>query len=226
MALAVIFLSINCLNAQKFGGGLSLGLANTDINGAENRHPHNAFHKLGYSVGGLLNIKLNPKWDFQFELNYTQKGSSLPQDINHVEYYKISLTYVEIPLLFKRRIVFNLPKKRWDKLELEAGFSIGKLINHTVKGYSNYVIPTSKDPFNLYEPAILLGASYRLIRNFYFCFRYSNAIIPVVKHNTLVTTSRPLGFNRGNNMVFLFSFKYIFRSGKESRNARPDATID
>ncbi len=206
------------LNAQVFRGGLSLGMVSTDIDGAENRHPHNVFIKLGYSAGGLINIKMNEKWRFQFELNYTQKGSFLPQDPNHVTYYKISLAYVEMPLLFKRRLDFNLPNKRWDKLELEAGLSIGKLINQVVTGYSNYVMPAGKNPFNRYEPSILFGTDYRLMKNFYFCFRYSNGLIPVVKRSTPAATSRPLGYNRGNNMVFLFSFKFIFDSEKRDSN--------
>lgn len=224
--LLVIMLSHGRLQAQRFSGGLSLGLVATDISGAENRHPHNVFIKMGYSAGGLINVKMNDKWRFQFELNYTLKGSYLPQDSHYTTYYKIALSYVEMPLLFKRKVILSLPKKGWDRLELEAGFSIGKLLNYAVTGYSNYVIPAGKDPFNSYEPAILLGADYRLTKHFYFCFRYSNGFIPVVKHGTQVSTLRRLTYNRGNNMVLLFSIKFIFNAGKDGRNSKPDMTVE
>ena len=202
--------------SQRFFGGLSAGLVVSDIDGADTRDPDNDFHKVGFTVGGLMNTQLTKKTVFQFEINYTQKGSLQPPDSLNNGYFKIALGYIEIPLLIKRQIYFNWKQKRVNKVDIEAGLSYGRMVHNTVIGGTNYVIPSAINYFNTNDISVLVGADYNFTKNVYFCFRYSNSLIPAIKKNAANTGIQSVNtINKGNNMVFQFSFKFVFGEKKQ-----------
>jgi hypothetical protein len=196
--------------AQQFRAGFSGGLVATDIDGADSRDGDNDFHKLGFTLGGIVNTPINKKNTFQFEINFIQKGSMQPPDSNNMGYYKIALSYIEVPVLIKRRIYFTIRKKPVSKFDLEYGFSAGKLLQHSATGNNNYSLTSSKNAFNPFDISLLAGADYNISKNVYFCFRYSNSVIPAIKRNTPNLNFITYTFNKGNNMVFQFSFKFVF----------------
>lgn len=218
--LSLLVFLFNSALAQKFNAGFSLGLCATDISGAGTRDGDSDFHKIGFTAGGLINTPINKKNVFQFEINFIQKGSSQPPDSNNNGYYKIALAYVEVPLLVKRHVTFTLKKKPVNKVDLEAGASIGRMISRTVVGNTNYNIATPDKLFNRTDISILLGADYNFTKNVYFCFRYSNSIIPAIKRNTPNLNFITYTFNRGNNMVFQFSFKFVFGGVKDETSTK------
>ncbi len=208
----LFLLVVNLMQAQRFRVGFTGGLCVTDIDGADTRDSDNDFHKPGFTVGGILNMPLNEKRSFQFEINYIQKGSTMPPDSLNNGYYKIALDYVEMPFLIKQRVKFNLRKKPVTQLDLEGGVSVGRMIRHNVTGSTNYGIISSDNLFNKTDLSLLFGADYNFSKNFYFCVRYSNSVIPSIKRNAPNLNFITYTFNRGNNMVWQFSFKFLFSS--------------
>ncbi len=201
--------------SQRFFGGFTAGLVVSDIDGADTRDPDNDFHKVGFTAGALMNTQLTKKSVFQFELNYIQKGSLQPPDSLNNGYFKIALGYVEIPLIIKRQIYFNWKQKRVNKIDIEAGLSYGRMVHNTVISGTNYTIPSAINYFNTNDISVLIGADYNFTKNVYFCFRYSNSLIPAIKKNSANTGTQSINtINRGNNLVFQFSFKFVFGAKK------------
>ncbi|MGZ4100138.1 MAG: porin family protein, partial [Bacteroidia bacterium] len=134
--LLFIVLFGNSGYAQRFRAGFTAGLVASDIDGADTRDNDNDFHKVGFTAGGLVNSKVGNKSTFQLELNFIQKGSTQPPDSNNNGYYKIAFSYIEIPVLIKRKIYFTIRKKPVNKIDLETGLSIGRMITRTIIGSS------------------------------------------------------------------------------------------
>lgn len=208
--------------SQKFFGGFTAGLVASDINGADTRDPDNDFHKVGFTVGGLMNTQLTKKSILQFEINYIQKGSLQPPDSLNNGYFKIALGYVEIPLIIKRQIYFNWKQKRVNKVDIEAGVSYGRMVSNNVVGGTNYTLSSAANYFNTNDISVLIGADYNFTKNIYFCFRYSNSLIPAIKKNSANTGIQSVNtINKGNNMVLQFSFKFVFGGKKQETTNAP-----
>jgi hypothetical protein len=211
--LVLILVQTVCFG-QRFKGGFTIGLDATDVNGADTRDTDNDFSKLGFTAGGIISTSLSPKTVFQVEFNYIQKGHLDKPDSMNNGYSKIALQYVEIPFLIKHRVNFTIRKKQVSRLDLEAGASIGRLVNYSIIGASNYKIYSGPELFNFYDASILVGADYNLSRNVCFSLRYSNSVIPVIKKNAANVKLLTNTFNKGNNMVFQFAFKFLFGGPK------------
>jgi hypothetical protein len=209
--------------SQTFNAGLSAGLTVSEINGANTDQNRRGFHKLGVTAGGVANFRIAKKTLFQFEINFTQKGSMQPPDSLNNGYYKIALGYVEIPVLLRQQIFFNWKGKKINKVDLEFGASYGKMIQRTVIGNTNYQLNNTEKYYNSDDISLLAGIDYNFTNNICFNFRYSNSLIPAVKRSTLVNGLISQTFNRGNNMVFQFGFKFLFTAMKKA--STPNETV-
>lgn len=205
-----------CGHAQTFNAGIGAGLTVSEINGANTDPNRRGFHKLGVTAGGVANFRIARKTLFQFEINYIQKGSMQPPDSLNNGYYKINLGYIEIPLLLRQQIFFNWKGKKVNKADLEFGASYGKMFHRTVIGNTNYQLNNTDPYYNTNDISLLAGIDYNFTNNICFNFRYSNSLIPAVKRSTLVNGLVSQTFNRGNNMVFQFGFKFLFTTKKKS----------
>jgi hypothetical protein len=215
------------MHAQRFRAGISGGVNITDIDGADTRDNDNDFNKLGLSFGGIVTTSLNAKWNGQMELNFTQKGSLQPPDSNNNGYYKIAFSYVEIPVLVKRKIRFTIRKKPVEKMDFETGLSYGRVVNASLVGNSNYNLPVSSKYINYNDVSVLAGVNYYFTRNVFLCFRYSNSLIPVIRRNAPTYFNYTYTLNRGNNLVFQFALKILFGSaGKVGEVQKPPPPED
>ncbi len=215
--IVVLFclLHTTTINAQsnppgRFHAGLSLGLIASDIDGADNVDNDNDFNKVGFTAGGIVNTQLNAKNIFQFEINYIQKGSMGLPDSNNNNYYKIALNYIEVPFLIRHRAHIPFLKKLQDNFDVEGGVSIGRLMSNNVKGTANTLLNNTDVLFNKTDVSIQAGLDYNFSKNIYLCFRYSHSVIPAIKRNQLHLNNVRYTFDKGNNMVFQFSLKFVF----------------
>jgi hypothetical protein len=198
----------NNLFAQKFTPGLIAGVVATDLIGIDPTDTD--FHKVGFMLGGLLTTRLSSRNSLQFEILYTRKGSLQPADSsNNYVLYDLSLDYIEIPLLYKHGIKFNIGKKTMDRFYLEAGPSFGRLLKTNINTNGNYYFVGN---FKKNEFAINLGAGAKLINNVYFNIRFSNSILAIVDHLNPNNGFFFATFNKGHNMLFSFTLKYLFDS--------------
>lgn len=223
MKLKVFFLALvsllftEVIKAQQFRAGFTAGLVATGINGMPTRDGRH-FHKLGFTAGGLVSSQISEKSVFQLELNYIQKGALQRPDSLNRGYYKIALAYVEIPIIVKRQIYFTVKKKPVNKVDLGIGVSVGRMVQSTVVDSSNTILSTNTNYFNTTDVSILGEVDYNISRRVIFCFRYSNSVIPAIKRTALNPQFITYTFNRGNNMVLNFSFKFVF-GGKKAETA-------
>jgi hypothetical protein len=192
--------------SQRFKPGIIFGGVASDLVGVD---PYdNDFHKAGITIGGLLSTKLSDKNSVQFEILYTQKGSLQPPDsLNNYRLYKLSLNYVEVPLMFKHNIEFTVRKKNIDRFYLEAGPSIGRLVK--INENNNGIISNDGD-FRKTEIALNLGIGCEVLNNLYFNIRFSNSITPVTNQPQQINSFFWYTFNKGHNTLFAFTFRYIF----------------
>jgi hypothetical protein len=227
--VCILILGVFCveMHAQRFRAGISGGVTISDINGADTRDNDNDFNKLGITLGGIVTTSLNTKWKGQMELNFTQKGSLQPPDSNNNGYYKIAFSYIEIPVLVKRKIRFSIRKKRVERMDFEFGFSYGRIIAASLVGNSNYNLPVSSKYINFNDVSLLAGLDYNFSQNFILCVRYSNSVIPVIRRNAPTNFNYTYTLNRGNNMVFQLSFKVLFgTAGKVGKVQEPPPPPD
>ncbi len=213
--LVVVILTVATNNtlAQRFTPGLIAGFVATDLAGVD---PYDEdFHKASFSGGGLISTKLSDDNSVQFEILYIQKGSLQPADsINNYTFYKLSLNYVEVPLMLKHNLHFNINKKPVDRFYFEIGPSFGRLvsfkqnINGTLFNEGNF----SKNEF-----ALNLGVGCTIVNNLYFNIRYTNSIFPVVDNSKQLNSFFWYTFNKGNNMVFAFTLRYIWGSSQATK---------
>jgi Outer membrane protein beta-barrel domain len=208
----LLLIAANNVSAQKFTPGIIAGALATDVVGIDPTDTD--FHKVGFTLGGLLNAKLSDKNSLQFEILYTRKGSLQPADSsNNYVLYNLSLDYIEVPVLYKRKIQFNIGKKTMDRFYLEIGPSFGRLLKTTINTNGNYYFAGN---FKKNEIAINLGAGAKLINNLYFNVRFSNSILSVVDHLNPDNGFFFATFNKGHNMVFSFTLRYLFDTTTKS----------
>lgn len=207
-AVGLLFM-MKAAEAQRFHAGLSAGAVITDIPGTDLRDGDVDFHKWGLAAGGLVNTAIGPNNDFQFEINYIQKGSMQPPDTLNNGYFKFSLAYIEVPLLFKHRLHFTANKKQQNTFGFELGMSVGRAVSFS-EIVNNYPQSFDKSMLNKTDISVLAGVNYFFSEHFYFGFRFSNSVVPALKRNSAPLFLYRYTFNNGNNVVMQLSFKYVF----------------
>ncbi len=191
---------------QRFRVGLTAGLLTSGIPGTGANS-----HKAGFTGGLLVNTSLKKSRILQMEINYIQKGASQFPDSANTNYFKYVFNYLEVPVLIRRRLHFTMFKKPTSSFELEAGASFGRLITYSYTGSTNYLQYLDPSTLNKTDISLLVGLNYIITPNLYLCLRYSNSVIPVLKHDGAITSSNLVyTFNAGNNVDFQITLKYVF----------------
>ncbi len=188
--------------AQRFQGGVFLGLSTTQVSGDQLA----GFNKTGFLAGGLVSTGLGKNFDLALEIMYIEKGSRRKPNHENDSSYLLKLTYFEVPLLLGYTY-----KKR---LKLEAGPSFGKLLSSS-ESDQNGEIPR-QIPFKDMEISINGGISYRLWKGLYVHTRIATSVIPIRPH----ASGETYYFNRGQyNTVLFFDVKYLLPLGGPQANA-------
>jgi hypothetical protein len=216
LILSFILLFIKA-QSQTFHGGFMLGPTMTDIAGADLTDNDNDFHKLGFSIGGLVNQNIGKHSLVQMELAFIQKGSSQPygqmiDSLSHYIPYTINLNYVDISLLVKQALGTN-SKAGFDKFGVEVGLTMGSLVGSSFKD-STYI----KQPINInkFDLELLAGVYYNFTPGFFLSCRYSNSIIHAIPHQSNFQNFYPyFTMQKGNNMVLQLTLGFVFGNKKK-----------
>ncbi len=198
--------------------GVSAGALVSDVQGMDTRDYDNDFYKAGFTVGAFVNREFGDKNILQLEVNYIQKGTEQPRDSNG-NYFIFTLNYIEVPLLIRHRMHLSVNKQLFNNFEWELGASAGHLFSNSYNS-NGYNLPIEANSLNYTDISVLLGINYILPSGFYFGVRYSNSVIPVIKHGAIPAqsfSSYNFAFNNGNNMVYQFCLKYVIGGGKETK---------
>ncbi len=132
------------------------------------------FDKFGASVGVRGTANLAEHWDFDFELNYQQKGSRFEERVNGPKDRLIHLDYMEVPFFIR-----YYPGARDRGLSLAIGIAyarrIGSRIEDTTRpnliAYNEIV-----EDFKSNEISLIPAIAYRINPHFSFGLRYSYAL--------------------------------------------------
>jgi hypothetical protein len=188
------FVSLTSLSAQStFKAGLIAGLNACQFDG----DGYSGYHKPGFYGGGFVRHPMSEKWDWSFELCYSQKGAKkIPTD-NFPTSYFLALDYVEVPFVFSYH---------YKKIFLQFGTGLAAL----VKQYEevNYLHVTAR-PFHRLEWSSVIGLGYPITERLMVSCRHVYSILPVRPHASGVTYRLNLG---ESNNVLNFTFRYEFGS--------------
>jgi hypothetical protein len=193
------FLSIS-IQAQKFGGGVILGLSTSQV-GGDNLA---GFNKAGLLAGAFVNTPISELLSFQMEMTYIQKGSNNPKmnDAEHSNYLKedISSSYIEVPLL--------LQYHQSNKIKIEGGVQLAYLINGYYNDLNGKIPIYSIDPFITYDFGLLLGIDYKYSENISLNTRLSNSILPIGAEDYDAVNSYNSSRKGKYNSVLSFAIHY------------------
>ena len=215
LSALIIFAVVVC-NAQQFSGGITAGLTNTEVLGT---NPYRtSFNKVGFTVGVFTGLPINDKNNIRMEFNFVQKGSYTPPHFapdtvanGPDTSLKLRLNYIEIPIIFSHKFIFNIGKKTMDRFGIEIGPSIGVLISSSVNISQQGFEPISGTPYKRFDIGGATGFYFRISEKLKFHFRYSNSIFPIRKHASGATSFYNYHYNVGEtNMVFSYSLSYSF----------------
>lgn len=182
--------------SQTFEGGFFAGFTASQVDG----DTYGGFNKIGLSAGGYITKDITRNSNWKAELRYIQKGAySKPSDENP-NLYKLTIHYVEIPLMYQYKI--------HPLLIIDAGLSPDiYLFHHEEDQYG--------DMDQEYRPAYHrvglngnIGIYYTLTENINAGLRSSYSLIPMRDH----ASSQTYLLNRGQyNNVIGFTIYYHFK---------------
>ncbi|SHI96763.1 Outer membrane protein beta-barrel domain-containing protein [Mesonia phycicola] len=202
---AVAFLGISSVKAQEIEFGVKGGL-NVATLGGDASDDYDLDSRVGFHVGGFVEIPLSEKITFQPELLYSMQGAQLnlvyTDGLNSVSSEaKLKLDYINVPFMFKYEVV--------DNLAVEVGPQIGFLINAkgeveaSVSGesgsYSDEI--DVKDQYSTIDFAANLGVSYEFDMGLFAGARYNFGLIDIEEESD--------DYSEINN-VFQLSIGYKF----------------
>lgn len=186
-------------DAQGFSAELLGGMAGTQVSGDQLQ----GFDKGGIIAGAGVRLHLSRKSDLGFRIEYFQKGSRKPSDLENGDpsYYLLRLNYIEVPVQFR----YNFYKKFF----LEAGPSIGFLVGSSEQDQDGEL--PSREPFHKTDFSLAGGLGYAFSPKVNFTFGYTQSIVPVRPHNGGETYR----LNQGQyNSAVTFTFTFNLYSGE------------
>ena len=163
---------INFCEAQRFDGGVLLGLSASQIDGDR----YAGFHKAGLAGGVWVNTRLDKNFTAQIEIKYIGKGSAPQKDIPDPDFYRIRLQYIELPVIIRYNIYENLNIE----LDIEAGTSVGYLIAGDYATDRNGYLKLDPQP-NEFELATQIGINFKFSKKFSLDVRHSYSVMPIRK---------------------------------------------
>ena len=114
--------------------------------------------------------------------------------------------------MLKHKIRFNINKKPVDKFYFEIGPSYGRMVRMNLNQNGNVF---TEGNFRKNEFAINVGVGCTIVNNLSFNIRYSNSILPVFIHPEQLNSFFWYTFNKGDNVLFAFTLRYLFDSAKK-----------
>ena len=192
----------------------TLGLNGCQVDGDS----YGGYNKLGFLAGIAVNTRLGKRTSFDIGFNFSQKGAKHNPVPNKGDfsYYRVSLNYVDIPLLLK----YHLNPVYFVTL----GPSVGYLISYSEN--KNYVDYTGMYPFNKFDTGFNLGLGRKMLKDKFFVeVRSSNSFLPIRNYGPIANQIYYPNiiakfFNKGlynNVLTLMFSYKIDYKKKSEEQ---------
>lgn len=196
----IVFLLItnNIACGQSFKAAVLAGINSSQVSGDE----LSGFNKVGLFIGGSAILPVSEKSLVEMELLFIQKGSKTPTPKNGAAnyFYKMSLNYLEVPLIYTFRPV--------KYVSVHAGPTFGVLVGS--KEEDNAGELTGQIPFQKTELGIDGGLSVYFSEHLSLTMRLSTSLLPIRKTGA----NTPLFESGQYNSGLAFFLQYTFGSKK------------
>ncbi|MEM7161932.1 MAG: porin family protein [Bacteroidota bacterium] len=200
LVIGLLFCS-SLISQDGFKLGLRGGLVGSQVAG----DGLGGFDKLGFFLGPSVERELGNNNSLEIGLQYISKGSlkNINPDKGDFLSYKLNLSYVEMPILYKfhqERFIYAL--------------GLGPEFLITTKEIDNDGIELdSGDQFNSISVALYIGMDYSFGEKSFMSIRFTNSLTPL--RNTIATGTNQLNFwrrifNQGQyNTLIEFGYKRL-----------------
>lgn len=165
------------INAQIFDGGICGGINLSQIDGDR----LSGFDKPGINAGAFIRLPVGGPFTVQGELKLNNKGAAQWGDVFNPSIYRVSLNYIEIPILLQAWFT--------EDLYGELGFSAGYLVSATYVDNTGALPHNPKDYYKSWDYNIVTGLSYLINDKTGINLRWAYSLTPAYEANT--------GFYRG-----------------------------
>ena len=199
IGLIVLFLMTNNIaRGQSFKAAVLAGINSSQVSGDE----LSGFNKVGLFIGGSAILPVSEKSLVEMELLFIQKGSKTPTPKNGAAnyFYKMSLNYLEVPLIYTFRPV--------KYVSVHAGPTFGVFVGS--KEEDNAGELTGQIPFQKTELGIDGGLSVYFSEHLSLTMRLSTSLLPIRKTGA----NTPLFESGQYNSGLAFFLQYTFGSKK------------
>ena len=196
----LVFFSISTVlvYSQQFRAGASFGVNASQIGG----DGYSGFNKAGINAGLYSNTKLTKDLDFQFEINYSEKGSrkNARPDKDDNDFFLLRMPYIEIPLMVQYHK---------NKFTYEAGLYYSRLLSSYLQDENGtFEIEPQLNQFSDNDFAFLLGVNFNLTDNIMMNWRFNTSFLPFRKYDS---GSNELPFDSGMYHHYVaFTLRYQF----------------
>lgn len=167
LAAFVLAISINSADAQRFKGSAVFGLNFSQIDGDDLA----GFSKLGWTGGFKLAYPLKDNVDLNFEMLYSQRGSTSGFGFGSSNDNFTDLKYIELPV-YVNIMDWFIEDDKYYKVKAHAGLSYAYLFGvNSVNG----LLSNDIDNYRRHNVAYLLGVDYSFNSKFGLTIRYTRA---------------------------------------------------
>lgn len=187
----------NCLSAQGFKGGVTLGLVGSQVEG----DTYFGFNKAGIFAGGWVNYDATKHSALQMELTYFQKGSrhNPNYEKNPADFpYLFRADYIEMPFLYQYKT---------GRFIIETGPSMGVLIHYYEE--SDQLIISDKENAN--RPTLLtlqinLGMNFVVSDRLSAGLRIHSSMLNIRQNNVTGDSWRLFGYGQFHDALVIAAF--------------------
>ena len=186
--------------AQQFHGGLTLGLAGSQVAG----DTYSGYKKAGIVAGGFVSLDVSDRSALQMELTYFQKGTrENPTEKNNYDFYLFRANYIELPVLYQ----FKTGSQR--NFIIEAGPSLGFLVGYYEEDETEIISDyTSNTPARI-SLQINLGIRWLFTQHIGFSFRIHDSLLNIRSENVTGDVWRLWGWGQFHDAIVLSVFYQI-----------------
>jgi opacity protein-like surface antigen len=196
IALVALQLSFIDTLAQGFNGGVTLGVAATQVDG----DTYGGFDKAGPILGFWVERDLVADWFWRANFRFIQKGIFAKiKDSNISDFYRMKLNYFELPFTFGYQFV--------NGFSAIAGTSVGYLTKATEENSLGTFPDSDASSFRKFEIAALAGMEYNYSENWRFGLMLSYSIIPIRPYNDNISYRMDTG-QRNRVIEFLVVYRF------------------
>ena len=196
--LLIVLSSVLTASSQQFHGGVTGGIAGTQVAG----DTYSGYNKAGIFLGGYVSIDVGEKSALQMELTYFQKGSrENPREKNGYQSYILRVNYIEMPLLYQYKA---------GKFIIEGGPSAGFLLGYYEEVNQDVIsdTPDYNNPARI-TLQVNLGFRYFISDNIGVGLRTNNSMLNIFSKNQTGDVRRIFDYGRYNDSLVLSAFYQI-----------------